>query len=76
MTREPLRIPEVLADAAKIGHSVQGDAHCAAPTIVDIDILKFWINVQHVWSDERFDVPWEAAGVIFAATKNQPAVLR
>ena len=76
MTREPLRVPKVLADAAKVRHPVQGDAYGTAPALVDNDILKFWIDVQHVWSDESFDIPWEAAGVIFATTKNQPAVLR
>ena len=76
MAREPLGVPEVVTDPAKIRHAIECNSHCAAPSEFNCGPLKLWIDFEHMRSHEGSDISGETAGVVFAAAKYQPTVLR
>ena len=43
-----LCVPQSLANPAKVGHTVERNAHCAAPAIFDLCVGKLRIDTEHV----------------------------
>jgi len=76
VAREPLCVPKVLTYAPKVGHAIHRNANGATPTIFHVDLVKLWLDIEHVGPHEGFDVPREATRVVFSASEEHATVLR